>query len=49
MLIAIILRNNCKLKSWLLHIEQLDCCPVMSSDRFQLHKVKLSSRFSNDK
>ena len=28
MLIAIILRNNRKLKSWSLHIEQLDCCPV---------------------
>ena len=49
MLIAIILRNNRKLKSWSLRIEQLDCCPVTSGDRFQLHKVKLSSRFSNDK
>ena len=34
-LIAIISRNNLKLKSWLLHIEQLDCCPVTSGDRFQ--------------
>ena len=24
-----------KLKSWSLYIEQLDCCPVTSGDRFQ--------------
>ena len=38
MLIAIISRNDRNLKSWLLHIEQLDCCPVLwvtSCDRFQ--------------